>query len=223
MGSSGEVKMFTGNDKILAAELVETIRFFERKNWTPATSTNYSARSIDVPGHFIISRSGVDKSKFSPEDLILINADGDIHPCFRRPGVKSSAETGIHTELYQKYPETNCVLHSHSVLSTTLSFSQAKNKKIVFEGLEILKGLEGNETHEHEQILPIVANSQHIPDIMHELSPYLTNKDPLQGFLIAGHGLYAWGKDIATAKRHIETFEFLFECYHTMRRQLWEC
>ncbi len=214
--------MFTGNDKILASELAKTIRFFEEKSWTPATSTNYSVRSIDVPGQFIISRSGVDKSTFSPEDLILINDQGEIHPGFQRPGVKSSAETGIHTEIYRLYPGINCVLHSHSVLSTTLSFAQAKNKKIVFEGLEILKGLEGNETHEMQEILPIVPNSQNIPDIMRDLSPYLSGHN-IHGFLIAGHGLYAWGKDIPTAKRHIETFEFLFECYHTMRRSLWEC
>ncbi len=215
--------MFTGNDKFLASELSEAIRFFEQKNWTPATSTNYSARSSEVPGHFIISRSGVDKSRFGTEDLILINGEGEIHSGFRSPGVKSSAETGIHTEIYKRYPEINCVLHSHSVLATTLSFAQEKNKKIIFEGLEILKGFEGNETHELQEILPIVANSQHIPDIMRDLSPWLEKNPSLHGFLIAGHGLYAWGKDIPTAKRHIETFEFLFECYHTMRRQLWEC
>ena len=26
------------------------------------------------------------------------------------------------------------------------------------------------------------------------------------------HGLYAWGKDIASARQHAEGFEFLFEC-----------
>lgn len=215
--------MFTGNDKFLASELSATIRFFEQKNWTPATSTNYSARSSEVPGHYLISRSGVDKSRFGMEDLILINDRGEIHPGFQSPGVKSSAETGIHTEIYKLFPEINCVLHSHSVLSTTLSFAQAKNRKVVFEGLEILKGLEGNETHELQELLPIVPNSQHIPDIMRDLTPYLKIERPIHGFLIAGHGLYAWGKDIPSAKRHIETFEFLFECYHTMRRQLWEC
>ena len=32
------------------------------------------------------------------------------------------------------------------------------------------------------------------------------------GFLIRGHGLTAWGKDIASAQQHIEGFEFLFQC-----------
>ena len=33
----------------------------------------------------------------------------------------------------------------------------------------------------------------------------------IYGFLLAGHGLYTWGKTIAEAKRHIEVLEFLFE------------
>jgi methylthioribulose-1-phosphate dehydratase len=29
--------------------------------------------------------------------------------------------------------------------------------------------------------------------------------------LISGHGLYAWGDDLAMAKRHLEILEFLLE------------
>jgi methylthioribulose-1-phosphate dehydratase len=29
---------------------------------------------------------------------------------------------------------------------------------------------------------------------------------------VSGHGLYAWGKDLAEARRHVEGFEFLFAC-----------
>jgi methylthioribulose-1-phosphate dehydratase len=32
------------------------------------------------------------------------------------------------------------------------------------------------------------------------------------GFLIRGHGLYTWGKDVFSARRHVEIYEFLFEC-----------
>jgi methylthioribulose-1-phosphate dehydratase len=31
------------------------------------------------------------------------------------------------------------------------------------------------------------------------------------GILISGHGLYAWGDDLAMAKRHLEILEFLLE------------
>ncbi len=207
--------MFTGHNFKLSEDLLEAIRFFNQKGWSPATSTNYSVRS-ENKNEYIISRSGVDKSNFSKSDLILINPKGEVLPPFNRTGIKSSAETEIHTALYERFPDTNCVLHTHSVLGTVLSLALAKERQIVFEGYEILKGLEGNATHELKEIVPIVPNSQEMKDILNNMqNQYATN---VHGFLIAGHGLYTWGKDIATAKRHVETFEFLFECYQTIRR-----
>lgn len=204
--------MFTGSNLQRAEELLAAIHFFNQKGWSPATSTNYSVRS-DNTNEFIISRSGVDKSKFSLSDLILINPLGEVLPPFNRPGIKSSAETEIHTALYQMFPEVNCVLHTHSVLGTVLSLKN--EKKLVFEGYEILKGLEGNPTHALTEHLPIVPNSQTMADILNNMKDQYSD---IHGFLISGHGLYTWGKDIASAKRHIETFEFLFECELMMRR-----
>lgn len=209
--------MFTDSNKILASELLEAIRFFNQKGWSPATSTNYSVRSTN-PTEYIISRSGVDKSKFGMDDLILINPQGEVIPPFNKPGIKSSAETEIHTHIYAKYPEVKCVLHTHSVLGTVLSQRFVSEKQLRFEGFEIQKGLDGNMTHELESILPIVPNSQVMGDILKNMDNHFTQKPSIHGFLIAGHGLYTWGKDIATAKRHIETYEFLFECFLTMGR-----
>lgn len=209
--------MFSGTNLSLANELVETIRFFSQKGWSPATSTNYSVRSTD-PDEIIISRSGVDKSRFGMEDLLLINRSGELLPPFNRPCMKSSAETEIHTAVYEHFPEINCVLHTHSLLGTVLSLMHEKDGQLRFEGLELLKGLEGNTTHEMVEVVPIVPNSQSMSEILKNIEPQFKARVPIHGFLIAGHGLYTWGKDIASAKRHIETFEFLFECMHMMRR-----
>ncbi len=207
--------MFTGQNLQLAEELLEAIWFFNKRGWSPATSTNYSVRS-EMKNHYIISRSGVDKSKFQHSDLILIDPQGKVLPPFDKPGIKSSAETEIHTALYELFPDVNCVLHTHSVMGTVLSHTMVSEKEIVFEGFEILKGFEGNPTHDLREKLPIVPNSQVMNDILQNMKGQFA-KD-VHGFLIAGHGLYTWGKDIATAKRHIETYEFLFECYAAMRR-----
>jgi methylthioribulose-1-phosphate dehydratase len=203
--------MFSSADQNRALELLEAIHFFSVKNWSPATSTNYSVRSTQ-PGKFIISRSGVDKSRFAYEDLILIDGAGQVDPAFAAPGVKSSAETDIHTALYRLYPEVECVLHTHSVAGTVLSMTP--ERELRFTGLEILKGLEGNATHELTEVLPIVPNSQDMGEILSALDGRLAGA---HGFLIKGHGLYTWGKDIASAKRHIETYEFLFECELKLR------
>jgi methylthioribulose-1-phosphate dehydratase len=209
--------MFTGLNRTLCADLLDVIVFFNKKGWSPATSTNYSVRSED-PTKIIISRSGIDKSKFNENDLILINLDGEILSPFNRSGVKSSAETEIHTYIYSRYPDVNCVLHTHSVLGTVLSREYQKQKAIIFEGYEIQKGLEGNKTHELKSLLPVVPNSQEMTEILENMHQHFTDHPQIHGFLIAGHGLYSWGKDVATAKRHIETYEFLFECHNATRR-----
>jgi len=44
---------------------------------------------------------------------------------------------------------------------------------------------------------------------------------PLQyGFLVRGHGLYCWGRQVAEARRHLEGLEFLFQC--ELQRRLLE-
>jgi methylthioribulose-1-phosphate dehydratase len=209
--------MLNDSQKMLAIELLEAIHFFNQKGWSPATSTNYSAR---LPGseQYIISRSGVDKSKFKLEDLILIDQSGKVLPPFNLPGIKSSAETDIHTYIYSLFPEINCVLHTHSVLGTVLSKSFAHQGQLSFEGFEIQKGLEGNLTHAMNTILPIVPNSQVMKDIINSMAPHFSKDLNVHGFLISGHGLYTWGKNIATAKRHIETYEFLLECFYQTRK-----
>lgn len=94
----------------------------------------------------------------------------------------------------------------------------ASEKKMSFEGTEILKGLDGNPTHDLKEILPIVPNSQEMKDIINDMEVHFKNHPNIHGFLIAGHGLYTWGKDLFTTKRHIETYEFLFEVTKEMGR-----
>lgn len=195
-------------DQQRAQELLEAIQFFSQKGWSPATSTNYSLR-LETPGEFLISRSGVDKSRFQATDLIVIDQQGQVATRSQGAGIKSSAETEIHTAIYSRFPEMNCVLHTHSVLGTWLSQKHVKAWEIKFQDWEILKGLKGVETHLGTVVLPIVNNHQVMKDILNEMESHWPNKP--HGFLIAGHGLYTWGTTLAEAKRHIETFEFLFE------------
>ena len=84
-----------------------------------------------------------------------------------------------------------------------------KAKEIKFQDWEILKGIKGIESHLHSVVLPVVNNHQIMQSILNEMDSHWSYNPA--GFLIAGHGLYTWGTTVAEAKRHIETFEFLFE------------
>ena len=111
-------------------ELTEVISFLSQKGWVPATSSNFSAK-VDAE-HISISRSGVDKSLFTEDDLILVNTSGAVlHP----KGERSSAETLIHTTLYKHFETMRCVLHTHSIHGTMLSRVISKQQEFIQEGL----------------------------------------------------------------------------------------
>lgn len=190
----------------LQKDMLAIIHWFHSRGWSPATSTNYSFRN---PGTetYTISRSGVDKSDFGPEDFMVVDRLG--RPTEEYSHLKPSAETLIHTTLYQD-KGINVILHTHSVPATVLSLRCRQEGKLKLEGFELLKGLRGITTHETELTLPVFGNSQDMPALSAEIGA--SAADISHGFLLAGHGLYTWGADIPEAKRHVEVFEFLFEC-----------
>jgi methylthioribulose-1-phosphate dehydratase len=194
-------------------ELVKIGRAFAAKNWSTATSSNYSVRTSAQ--EILITRSGIDKTELEAEDLITIDLSGRV---VSPSGAKSSAETLIHTAIYDYFPKANCVLHTHSVFGTRLSLRTVDQGRISLSGYEMLKGLAGNVSHETIETVPVLPNSQDIPAFSKKLPAVFKENPGVHGFLIAGHGLYSWGTTPAEAKRHIETFEFLFEClaYETL-------
>ena len=48
------------------------------------------------------------------------------------------------------------------------------------------------------------AAGVYIPALCALIAPWLAHPQPLHGYLIDGHGLYAWGRDLAEARRLVE-------------------
>ena len=59
--------------------------------------------------------------------------------------------------------------------------------------------------------LPVLPNSQDMPTLAAQVDALLDERC-MWGYLIDGHGLYAWGADMAMARRHLDAFEFLLAC-----------
>lgn len=190
-----------------AAEIARTGRFLAERGWSPATSSNYSIRLDE--NLQAITRSGINKYEINPGDVIVIDARGAV---VAPQNVKSSAETLIHTAIYKILPEAQAVLHTHSPQSTRLSLKFLREKALFFEGYEMQKGLAGQTTHDGTIELPILPNAQDMKAFALEVENLLHSKQNIHGFLIAGHGLYTWGKSMPETQRHIETFEFLMAC-----------
>lgn len=186
--------------------MAETIRSYHQKGWSPATSTNYSFRENTASTEIFVSRSGIDKSQFQADDFMCVDFDGKPTPAFE--GIKPSAETLIHCVLYDLFPETRVILHSHSVYSVLMS--QKFPTAIEFSGYEIQKGFGGQTTHDASVQIPVIPNSQDMVEFSEWMK--VRKADFLNHcFVIQNHGSYAWGNSLFEAKRHLETLEYLLE------------
>lgn len=191
-------------------------REFHGRSWSLGTSSNYSVVLSRDPLELLVTASGKDKSALSRDDFVRVDAAG-------RPvdgsGRRSSAETLLHCTLARLIPSVGAVLHTHSVWGTILSHADLTHGSLRIEGFEMLKGLEGIGTHDTCAEVPIFANTQDMTELSSRIEKRFAGCDwtvpgrpPFHGFLLSRHGLYTWGRDLAEARRHIEIFEFLFEC-----------
>lgn len=189
----------------LAAALLAVAARCHARGWALATSGNFSARL--GPDSFAITASGRDKGALAPDDLLAVDLDG-------RPmrGGKPSAEAALHAALYRRWPEVGAVVHTHSVAATVLSRAHAARGALLLAGYEMQKAIAGVTTHEATVRVPIFANDQDVPRLAREVDAALDAGEIVPGYLIAGHGLYTWGADVAEAGRHVEGLEFLLEC-----------
>lgn len=192
--------------------LVATCHWIGQRGWCPATGGNMSVRASATDAW--VTASGVDKAHVQLGDFLRVNVYTQHSDDPRPP----SAETGLHTLLYRLDPNIGAVLHTHSVPATVLSMTE-RSAQLVLQGYEMQKALSGVRTHESTIVVPIFDNQQHIPSLAAEVEHYAAEQPLPFGFLVRGHGLYTWGADVATARRHLEAFEFLFTC-ELQRRQL---
>jgi len=182
-----------------AASLVEAGQRMDARGWVPGSAGNLSARLDDET--IAITRSGVHKGRLKVSDIIEVGLDGAA----REQGQKPSAETLLHCQLYRLFPPVGAVLHGHSVAATVLSMAGA----ISFSQYEILKAF-GFSTHEVDVDLPVFENDQDIARLAKVLEPELL-EGPI-GYVIRGHGVYAWGTSVEHAFWRLEALEFLLTC-----------
>ena len=193
-----------------AHDIIANTRELAALGWTPATSSNFSMRLDDR--HAAITVSGRDKGKLGEADIMVVDFDGQPVATPHRP----SAETLLHTQLYRRFPDIGCVLHTHSLVQTVASRLFGAAGRVHLAGYELLKAFTGNQTHDMAIDVPVLPNTQDMPALAAQVERLL-DAGPLWGYLIDGHGLYAWGRDIAEARRHLEAFEFLRGCELELR------
>lgn len=192
----------------LRPSLCRVVRDLAAQGWCQGTGGNFSATLSREPLRLLITRSGIHKRHLAPEDLMIVGPGGKAA---EGETAKPSAEAALHTVIVERTGAAS-VLHVHSVANTLLGEHFAARGGFNLRGYEMLKGLEGITTHEAEVFVPVLRNSQDMPALAEEVDRLLAERPGTHGFLLAGHGLYTWGETLDQAHRHVEIFEFLFEC-----------
>jgi len=188
-----------------AQAIIQAGRRMDMRGWVPATAGNLSVRLGD--GRIAITRSGFHKGMLSAEALMLVDDRGQAIDSNHRP----SAETGLHCGIYRHFPQAGAALHGHSVPATVLS--RRAGGAITLAGYELLKAFPGLSTHHGAIQLPVLDNDQDIARLQGRVAAiWASMPAPLPGYLIRGHGVYAWGRDMPEALLRLEALEFMLDC-----------
>lgn len=191
----------TAVDAVIAAGRAAAAR-----HWVPATSGNFSVRIDET--RIAITRSGVDKGALMPADVLIQSIDSPLLP-------GSSAEAALHLRLYADSPEIGAIFHTHGLNATVIGRAHVADEAVTLNGWELQKALAGITSHETQIEVPVFANDQDVAALSRRVADRLATPPPAghiraPGYLLAGHGLYAWGRSVADAARHLEAFEVLF-------------
>lgn len=154
-------------------------------------------------GLFVIKPSGVDYDKLSPEDMVVMDLQGN-----RVEGrLNPSSDTPTHLILYQRFPNIGGVVHTHSSWAT--SWAQA-GRGIPCYGTTHADYLYGE--------IPCVRNlsKAEIADayekntgvlIADEFEQKGLDCEAVPAVLCKNHGPFAWGKDANEAVHHAVVLE----------------
>lgn len=97
------------NENFFKQELVSCVRTFFSKGMVSVGGGNHSFRS-DRAERIWITPSGYPRSHLVPDDLLLIDLDGNVVHGSLRPTI----EMPFHTEVYKVRPDINAVCHIHN-------------------------------------------------------------------------------------------------------------
>lgn len=190
----------------LRTELCSTAQYFHQKGWMMGTAGNLSAK--DSLSSFWITASGQSKGSLREEQFLNIDTQGKIiHP---NPGYEPSAETSIHIAAYRLFSSAAACLHVHMLEGNWVCDDHPDTQWITLPPIEMLKGFGWKQGT--AKIL-VTKNHPHVPNIAQDMMQTYTQQHDffvIPGFLIRGHGVTAWGKNIEEARNRIELLSFIF-------------
>ncbi len=154
-------------------------------------------------GLFVIKPSGVEYDQLTPDDMVVMDLDGNKVEGKYKP----SSDTATHLELYKAFAEIGGVVHTHSSYATSWAQSGRSipcygttHADYIYGEVPCVRCLTAEEiddAYETNTGLLIVRNFKE------------ANKDPMAvpAVLCKNHGPFAWGKDAMDAVHNAVVLE----------------
>lgn len=142
-------------------------------------------------GLFVIKPSGVEYDELKPEDMVVVDLEGNVVEGKYRP----SSDTATHLELYKAFPEIGGVVHTHSSYAT--SWAQAgrsipcygtTHADYIYGEIPCVRCLTADEIEDAYE-----ANTGKL--IVSEFKAMNKEILAVPAVLCKNHGVFTWGKD----------------------------
>jgi methylthioribose-1-phosphate isomerase len=187
------------SNTVVGQQIADIARSLYARGWMPGTAGNISVRTGQTA---VITGSGLSKGELTGDDMVTV-AIADSQPVSgsRRP----SAETAIHTAIYRA-TDADAVVHVHAPHATAQTVGASTT--LTFTGYELIKGLGTTGTIS----IPVFTNHVDVAGIGEDIEQHLKQHPEAPPVLfIAGHGITAWGTDLAQARDRVECLEAMCE------------
>jgi L-fuculose-phosphate aldolase len=175
-------------EKELREQIVEIGRLMYQKGWVAANDGNLSARLGD--GGILCTPTRVSKGLMKPDDLIVVNLNGEK----LRGDRGCTSEIRMHLTIYQERPDIQAVVHAHTPVATGFAVAGRALDAALLPEVIVLLGS-----------VPLADYGlPGTPELSERLLPYIPRYDAL---LMANHGVVTYGADLMEAFFKMETVE----------------
>lgn len=177
-------------EKDLRAQMVKIAGRMYARDFISGLAGNLSARLPD--GNFLATPGGVCKEELEPDDLLVVDLDGN---CLRsRPGMRPTSELPMHLEIYRQRSDVGGVIHAHPIACVALS----------------LVGISLEEPRIPEALVSLGP----VPTTQYATPSSTENRDAIAGLIadhdciiLAHHGSLTVGRDLREAYLRLEILE----------------
>ncbi len=177
----------------------ETAIRLNKANLIRLSAGNISCRTAD--GNLAITPSGVQYEVMAPEDVVVIDLEGNILDA--REGLKPSSEFHLHTRILERLEDVNAVIHTHSYYALTFAVLGRELPPVCLELL-----VTGGPIPVAPYARPgTAAVGDHAADL-------LQRRPELKGCLLKNHGMVAVGATLAKAFSHAWDIETGAQIYY---------